>query len=188
MMRRVRTFRRVGGTRPQTSWDRGVFTLSSTTNASIVAQVIFDPALFEAAAVDTEFTLLRQHHSIQFFIDPGTLSLATSDVYEVIMGIYKAGRAEPTRDPGMSAATDIQADWLWLHRMQKRVSDVQPDTFEGVQVPYNLDIKAKRKFDQNENLVFVFKSQVLTGNITVFGQVQARASVSNLYQETQRRR
>lgn len=186
--------------REPVSWDRFRVAAAAKNNIlnTVAGYTLFDPTAVVQGNQDLRLTMMRLMVDVLYVVGLSGGTAAAGDVYNLGMGIAILGVAEPVPDPLMSTAAAQRTDWLWLSAITLLVPGV-PAVFTAANVSRNLqnqlnlvDIKAKRKLDQDQVIKLMFRVDGTevnqTGHSPGTATVANDTNVSVLYQRTMRRR
>lgn len=189
--RRNSSFSRKGPREPK-MWDRfGAATLNGQNIFGAPQTVVlWDPSTVIAGNQDLRLTLMRM--MVDGKITVTLTGGANPSAHTVSMGIYM-GSAGDVRDPSLPAGLDAKTDWLWIKHSVVQQGTASPILAIADQALTRnlqnqnglLDIRTKRKVDQEENIIFSIRfNDALSTVSTATAQVELWSSV--LYQRTMR--
>lgn len=194
MFRKRRAFR---GSRPREPkmWDRVPASPASGVNVlNVVGRVVlWDPSTVVAGNQDLRLTLMRLMLDGAYQVNIAGGTTAAGDLYTSSLGIF-LGAVGESRDPSLAAAADEKSDWLFLAHF------AFPALAAGTAFTFNLqrniqnqgtliDVHAKRKVDQDQNLIFVYRltsPDLINGHAPATAVLNAQLYSSVLYQRTMR--
>lgn len=142
------------GPREPRYWSRLTQTLAPTFGGAAVAGTLFDPTTFTTGATDSRITVL----GIRLAINYSFTQVAASSVATVAAGVYMDNSGQ-LRDPSIAAATDQRADWmdLWAAAAAGPTTAAATYLCMAEDTPIHRIIRAKRKIDQEEAILFSVK-------------------------------
>jgi len=163
--------------REPTYWTRSRQTFALTT-AVISGGNILVPSANVSGNLDSEVTALRTKLSLSFLWVPALLTSALPFIDIGVVPTEVGLAANPT--PLLTAAFDQRADWLYLDSLYVGQNGIEEPTVGQVSTNLQIDIKSKRKLDQDSQLSVFFQS-------TFAGTMTCIMKSSVLWQRTLRR-